>query len=231
MMRIPNRSIQAANIFFSSGAILLLIAGLIMENWVELIPKVRKDKVTHSPWLGCCPPFWPEESLEAIRRMMMMSLNISIYLNLIIGLQFTYMISQNKCVHLLIGFLSFFTGCLLFYAIIVYHHKLNKGQYVYFVNYKTKWIVFTIYLTIALFLTCGIFSFIQCTNRCACMKFCVPHTESSSKAMTQNTIQVISLPPRSEMPRSIVHMHSDMPGKEGSISKPHLQSRRVTWAL
>ncbi|XP_032746497.1 transmembrane protein 225 isoform X2 [Rattus rattus] len=186
MMRIPNRSIQAANIFFSSGAILLLIAGLIMENWVELIPKVRKDKVTHSPWLGCCPPFWPEESLEAIRRMMMMSLNISIYLNLIIGLQFTYMISQNKCVHLLIGFLSFFTG---------------------------------------------IFSFIQCTNRCACMKFCVPHTESSSKAMTQNTIQVISLPPRSEMPRSIVHMHSDMPSKEGSVSKPHLQSRRVTWAL
>lgn len=46
-------------------------------------------------------------------------------------------------------------GCLLFYAIIVYHHKLNKGQYVYYVNYKMKWIAFTVYLTIALFLTCG----------------------------------------------------------------------------
>lgn len=41
---------------------------------------------------------------------MKMSLNISISLNLILGLQFTSMISQNKCVHLLIGFLSFFTG-------------------------------------------------------------------------------------------------------------------------
>ncbi|XP_031199997.1 transmembrane protein 225 isoform X1 [Mastomys coucha] len=230
MMHIPNRSIQAANIFFSSGAILLLIVGLIMENWVELIPKVRKDKTTHSPWLGCCPPFWPEESLEVIRRIMMMTLNIAIYLNLIIGLQFTYMISQNKFVHLFVGFLSFFAGCLLFYAIIVYHHKLNKGQYVYFVNYKTRWIVFTVYLTIALFLTCGIFCFIQTTNRCECMKFCIPHTESKNQKLTSSTIQVVSLPPRTAVPRSIVHVHS-VTSKDGSIPRPHIPSRRVTWAL
>ncbi|XP_028611750.1 transmembrane protein 225 isoform X1 [Grammomys surdaster] len=229
-MHIPNRSIQAANIFFSSGAILLLIVGFIMENWVELVPKVRKDRTTHSPWLGCCPSFWPEESLQSIRQMMMMTLNIAIYLNMVIGLQFTYMISQHKCAHLFIGFLSFFAGCLLFYAIIVYHHKLNKGQYEYFVSYKMKWIPFTVYLTIALFLTCGIFCFIQITDRCSCMKFCVPHTESKSQEMTPSTIQVVSLPPRSAMPRSIVHVHS-VTSKEGTMSKPHIQSRRVTWAL
>ncbi|XP_031199998.1 transmembrane protein 225 isoform X2 [Mastomys coucha] len=185
MMHIPNRSIQAANIFFSSGAILLLIVGLIMENWVELIPKVRKDKTTHSPWLGCCPPFWPEESLEVIRRIMMMTLNIAIYLNLIIGLQFTYMISQNKFVHLFVGFLSFFAG---------------------------------------------IFCFIQTTNRCECMKFCIPHTESKNQKLTSSTIQVVSLPPRTAVPRSIVHVHS-VTSKDGSIPRPHIPSRRVTWAL
>lgn len=60
MMHLTNRSIQSVNIVFSSGAIVMLVVGLIMENWVELIPKIRKDKTTHSPWLGCCPAFWPE---------------------------------------------------------------------------------------------------------------------------------------------------------------------------
>ncbi|XP_027268107.1 transmembrane protein 225 isoform X2 [Cricetulus griseus] len=185
MIHIPNRSILAANVIFSSGAIVMMVVGLIMENWVELIPKMRKDKTTHSPWLGCCPALWPEDSLKIIRSLMLMSLNISIYLNLIIGLQFTYMISQNKCVHLFIGFLSFFTG---------------------------------------------IFCFIQCTNTCACMRFCIPHRESTGRRLSGSSIQVISLPERTTKPRSIVHVHS-VPSKDGQVNKSHVQARRVTWAL
>ncbi|XP_005069447.1 transmembrane protein 225 isoform X1 [Mesocricetus auratus] len=230
MMHIQPRIIQAVNIVFSSGAIVMMIVGLIMENWVELIPKVRKDKITHSPWLGCCPTLWPEESLKTIRGMMMMCLNVSIYLNLILGLQFTYMISQNKCMHLFIGFLSFFTGCLMFCAITMYHYKLNKGQRTYFVHYKIKWIVFTSYLAIAFLFTCGIFCFIQCTNRCACMRFCIPHGEIRGRRLSGSSIQVISLPERTTMPRSIVHVHS-ISSKEGNMNKPHVQARRVTWAL
>ncbi|XP_040586174.1 transmembrane protein 225 isoform X2 [Mesocricetus auratus] len=206
MMHIQPRIIQAVNIVFSSGAIVMMIVGLIMENWVELIPKVRKDKITHSPWLGCCPTLWPE------------------------GLQFTYMISQNKCMHLFIGFLSFFTGCLMFCAITMYHYKLNKGQRTYFVHYKIKWIVFTSYLAIAFLFTCGIFCFIQCTNRCACMRFCIPHGEIRGRRLSGSSIQVISLPERTTMPRSIVHVHS-ISSKEGNMNKPHVQARRVTWAL
>ncbi|XP_076432170.1 transmembrane protein 225 isoform X2 [Peromyscus maniculatus bairdii] len=223
MMHLPNRSIQSVNIVFSSGAIVMLVVGLIMENWVELIPKIRKDKTTHSPWLGCCPAFWPEDSLGTISSIMKMSLNISISLNLILGLQFTSMISQNKCVHLLIGFLSFFT-------VTVYHHRLNKGQQKYFVTYKVKWIAFTVYLAIALFLTCGIFCFMQCTNKCACPKFCIPSSEVSSRRLSGSSIQVISLPERTTMPRSIVHVHS-MTSNDGTLHKPHVQSRRVTWAV
>lgn len=54
-------------------------------------------------------------------------------------------------------------GCLLFYAVTVYHHRLNKGQQKYFVTYKVKWIAFTVYLAIALFLTCG--EYLQGTRR------------------------------------------------------------------
>ncbi|CAH6863507.1 transmembrane protein 225 [Phodopus roborovskii] len=230
MMHVPNRSIQAVNVVFSSIAILMMVAGLIMDNWVELIPKVRKDKTTHSPWLGCCPALWPEDSLRMIRRTMMMSLNISIYLNLILGLQLTSMIPQNKCVHLFVGFLSFFTGCLMFYSITMYHHKLNKGEHVYFISYKIKWIIFTAYLAIASLLTCGIFCFVQCTNRCACMKFCIPHRDSNGRRLSGSSIQVISLPERTTMPRSIVHVHS-MSSKDGNMNKTHVQARRVTWAL
>lgn len=43
----------------------------------------------------------------------------------------------------------------MFYAITMYHHKLNKGQLEYFISYKTKWVVFTAYLAIAFLLTCG----------------------------------------------------------------------------
>ncbi|XP_051011787.1 transmembrane protein 225 [Acomys russatus] len=225
-MSIPNRSIQAVNIFCSSGAIVLLVVGLIMENWVELVPKVRKDKTTHSPWMGCCPSFWPEESLSTVQHMMRATLNISVYINLIIGLQFTSMISQNKCVHLLTGFLCFFTGCLLFYAITMYHHKLKKGQYVYFNSYKIRWMVFTVYLAITLLLSCGIFCFIQCTNKCTCLKVCTPN-RNSSRRVTGSSIQVISLPERTTMPRSIVHVHS----VTSKTDKSHVQARRVTWAL
>ncbi|OBS75676.1 hypothetical protein A6R68_17872, partial [Neotoma lepida] len=224
-MHLPNRSIQTVNVVFSSWAIVMLVVGLIVENWVELIPKIRKDMTTHSPWLGCCPAFWPEDSLKMIRGMMRMSLNMSIYLNLILGLQFTSMISQNKCVHLLIGFLSFFTGCLLFYAVTVYHHKLNKGQEAYFSTYKVKWIAFTVYLAIALFLTCGIFCFIQCTNKCTCVKLCITNRKGSGRRLSGSSIQVISLPERTKMPRSIVHVHT-MTSKDDTMDKPHVQARR-----
>ncbi|XP_060233480.1 transmembrane protein 225 isoform X2 [Meriones unguiculatus] len=185
MVHSSNRSIQAANIFFSSGAIVLLVVGLTMENWVELVPKVKKDKMNHSPWMGCCPPFWPEDDLIMIQRLMRVTLNMSIYINLIIGLQFTFMIPQNKCIHLFVGFLSFFTG---------------------------------------------IFCFIQCTNSCACLKFCIHPEGSNGKKLSGSSIQVISLPERTVMPRSIVHVHS-VTSKDGNIVKPHVQGRRVTWAL
>ncbi|XP_038177024.1 transmembrane protein 225 isoform X1 [Arvicola amphibius] len=226
MIHLPDKSIQNVNIVFSCGAILMLVTGIVMENWVELIPKQRKDKTTHSPWLGCCPAYWPEGSLRIIKGMMMMSLNIAIYLNLILGLQYTSMISQNKCAHLVIGFMNFFTGCLLFYAVSMYYHKLNKGQDVYFVSYKIKRITFTVYLAIALFLTCGIFCFIQSSNKCSCLL----NRESSGKRLAGNSIQVISLPERTIMPRSIVHVHSTI-SKDGNLNKPHVQTRRVTWAL
>lgn len=60
MIHLPDKSIQNVNIVFSCGAIRMLVTGIVMENWVELIPKLRKDKTPHSPWLGCCPAFWPE---------------------------------------------------------------------------------------------------------------------------------------------------------------------------
>ncbi|XP_075823939.1 transmembrane protein 225 isoform X2 [Microtus pennsylvanicus] len=181
MIHLQNKSIQNVNIVFSCGAIFMLVTGIVVENWVELIPKLRKEKTTHSPWLGCCPAYWPEGSLGIIKSMMMMSLNIAIYLNLVFGLQYTSMISQNKCVHLIIGFMNFFTG---------------------------------------------IFCFIQSSNRCACLL----NREGSGKKLNGNSIQVISLPERTIMPRSIVHVHSTI-SKDGSSNKPHVQTRRVTWAL
>nr|XP_048273432.1 transmembrane protein 225 isoform X2 [Myodes glareolus] len=217
MIHLPDKSIQNVNMVFSCGAILMLVMGIIMENWVEFIPKLKKEKTGHSPWLGCCPASWPEGGLKIIKSMMMMSLNIAIYINLILGLQYTSMISQNKWAHLIIGFINFFT-------VSMYYHKIKKGQDVYFVSYKIKRITFTVYLAIALFLTCGIFCFIQCSNRCACLL----NREGSGRRLSGSSIQVISLPERTIMPRSIVHVHSSFSKDD---NKPHVQTRRVTWAL
>nr|XP_045000874.1 transmembrane protein 225 [Jaculus jaculus] len=115
MVYVPSRNLQAVNIFFSSWAIILLAIGVIIEDWVVLVVTVQTNITIHSPWNPCCPTFWPEESLRTVRGMLMLTLNLSVCLNLILGLQFTYMISQNKCAHLFITFLSFFTGviCLI----------------------------------------------------------------------------------------------------------------------
>nr|XP_051675182.1 transmembrane protein 225 isoform X1 [Oryctolagus cuniculus] len=95
MVYISSRNMQAINMLSSSWATVLLTIGIIVDEWVELIPKRQKIKVNHSPWMTCCITTWPEGELERIRMMMVAVLGISFSLNLILGLEFTYVIPQN----------------------------------------------------------------------------------------------------------------------------------------
>ncbi|XP_008258227.3 transmembrane protein 225 isoform X2 [Oryctolagus cuniculus] len=101
MVYISSRNMQAINMLSSSWATVLLTIGIIVDEWVELIPKRQTIKVNHSPWMTCCITTWPEGELERIRMMMVAVLGISFSLNLILGLEFTYVIPQNIYIHLL----------------------------------------------------------------------------------------------------------------------------------
>uniref|UniRef100_A0A8C5K0Y9 Transmembrane protein 225 n=1 Tax=Jaculus jaculus TaxID=51337 RepID=A0A8C5K0Y9_JACJA len=228
MVYVPSRNLQAVNIFFSSWAIILLAIGVIIEDWVVLVVTVQTNITIHSPWNPCCPTFWPEESLRTVRGMLMLTLNLSVCLNLILGLQFTYMISQNKCAHLFITFLSFFTGCILLYALIVYNYKLKEGQLMYFSSFKIRWTTYNAYLAIVLFIACGVICLIQCTDKCACVQICLSDEDLSGSKIPGHTIKAIT--EHTAMPRSIVHVHSLNSDGE-CLSKSHIQKRRVTWAV
>ncbi|XP_012864970.1 PREDICTED: transmembrane protein 225 [Dipodomys ordii] len=231
MCRIPNRNIQTINILFSSWALTLLVISLIMEEWVELLPKIKKNKISHSPWMMCCTAIWPAAGLEAVRVMLMVVLGLSFHINLVMGLQFTAMLPQNRCIHLTIAFLSFFTGFLLLYALVRYYLKLKQGQSVYFSSFKPTWVFISACFTVILFLTCGILSVLQCKpslQDCSCLR---PRESSEDLPLDRSSIEVISA--YTAVPRSIVRVHSTStnPKEEDVPHRQSAQERHVSWAV
>ncbi|ELW65859.1 Transmembrane protein 225 [Tupaia chinensis] len=87
-------------------------------------------------------------SLEVVRILMIMVLSFSFFLNLFLGLEFTYMIPRNKYVTLFAAFLGFLSGALMLCAILLYRQKLEKGKSVYFSSYKESWVTATSYLNV-----------------------------------------------------------------------------------
>ncbi|XP_055211804.1 transmembrane protein 225 isoform X2 [Gorilla gorilla gorilla] len=180
MVHVSNSSIQGMNILFSSWAVVLTVMGITLDKWVELISEDERAKMNHSPWMMCCPAFWPEGDLKVVRIMMMSSLGLSFLLNLILGMKFTYLIPQNKYIQLFTTILGFFSGIL---------------------------------------------SLLECklsTSSCTCLNI---HKSDNECKESENSIEDISLPERTAMPRSIVRAHT-----VNSLNKK-VQTHRVTWAL
>ncbi|XP_005378460.1 PREDICTED: transmembrane protein 225 isoform X2 [Chinchilla lanigera] len=182
------RNIQTTNLLFSSWAVVSLIIGVFMKEWVELVPKIKKVKISHSPWMTCCTTIWPEDSLKVVRIMMVLVLCLSFFLNLILGMQYTYVIPQNRYIQLIIAFSCFLTGFLCL-------------------------------------LQCK-----QPIHSCTCQKIHSSTEQCIDKQLCGQSIQVISLPESTAMPRGIVRLSSQQ-SKEDSANKEHLQKRHVTWAL
>ncbi|XP_023576850.1 transmembrane protein 225 [Octodon degus] len=182
------RNIQATNLLFSSWAVISLMIGIFIKEWVELVPRIKKDKTSHSPWMTCCSTIWPEDSLKVVRIMMVLVLCLSFFLNLTLGMQYAYMIPQNKYIHLITALICFLTGVLCL-------------------------------------LQCK-----QPTYSCTCQKIHPATTQCVDTQLSGQSIQVISLPARTSMPRSIVHTPCQQ-SEEDAAKKEHLQKRHVTWAL
>ncbi|XP_039327254.1 transmembrane protein 225 isoform X2 [Saimiri boliviensis] len=168
-----------------------------------------------------------QDDLKVVRIMMMSSLGLSFLLNLILGMKLTYLIPQNKYIHLFTTILSFLSGILLLWALMLYHNKLMQGQSVHFSSYNINWIMYTAYLNIFFLFVCGIFSLLEyqlSTGCCTCLNI---HKSDKQCKESENCIKGTSLPERTAMPRSSVRAHTVNP-KEGTVNK---QTRRVTWAL
>ncbi|XP_008071399.1 transmembrane protein 225 [Carlito syrichta] len=222
MVHISNRNIQVMNTFLSSWTVFFLAIGIIMKEWVILISENKKIKKIHSPWMVCCTTLWPEDNLKVIRIMMISALGFSFFLNLMQGLKLTYMIPQNKLVHVIAVILNFLSGTLLLCALLQYYHKLKQGQSVYFASYKITWITFTAFLNVFILFVCGILSVLECmqfTKSCSCLNI---HKSA-------NDCKESSLPECTTIPHSIVHVYptnskKDTPNKQ-------VQTHHVTWTL
>ncbi|XP_008590631.1 PREDICTED: transmembrane protein 225 [Galeopterus variegatus] len=233
MVRMSSRNIQAMNLLFSSWAVALLVIGVIVDEWIELIPHTQKNKLGHSPWMVCCTTIWPEDNLKVIRIMMIWVFILSFFLNLILGLESTCMFPQNKYVHLIIAFISFLSGILLLCTLLLYHHNLRQGQTMYFSSYKISWVTIAAYVNVIFLVTCGILSLLQCkqyTNNCTCLNICKSAKKCKDVQQSGDPIQVTSLPEHSAVLRSIVRRHS-VNSDEDALRRSQVQKRRVTWAL
>ncbi|XP_010354741.1 LOW QUALITY PROTEIN: transmembrane protein 225 [Rhinopithecus roxellana] len=229
MVHVSNRSIQGMNILLSSWAVVLMVMGITLDEWVELISEDEGIKINHSPWMICCPAVWPEDDLKVVRIMMMSVLGLSFLLNFILGMKFTYLIPQNKSIQLFTAILSFSSGILLLWALTLYHNKLKQGQSMHFSSYRITWIMNTAYLNVFFLSVCGILSLLECklsTSSSTCLNI---HTSDTECKESEKSIEGISLPEHTAMPRSIVRAHT-VNSKEDILNK-QVQTRRVTWAL
>ncbi|XP_004713972.1 transmembrane protein 225 [Echinops telfairi] len=233
MVEIFLRSIQTTNIIFSSLALIILVIGNISNKWIELKLEAKKGAINHSPWMLCCLTIWPEDDLEVVRIMMILTLSLSFLLNLLLGMEFIYMIPQAKYIHFITASLSFMTGIMLLSALILYHHKLKQGQSMYYSSYKIAWILYAAYANVPFFFMCGILSILN--NLRFIKHFTCLHTMTKSLSECKevpesgNTIKVISSVDPAMMPRSIVRLPSM---KDEALEKSTSnQVRRVTWAL
>ncbi|XP_075403959.1 transmembrane protein 225 [Tenrec ecaudatus] len=233
MVEIVIRNIQTTNIIFSSLALIILVIGNITNKWIELKLEAKKSAINHSPWMLCCITIWPEDDLEVVRIMMILTLSLSFLLNLLLGMEFVYLIPQVKCIHFITASLSFMTGIMLLCALLLYHHKLKQGQSVYYSSYKIAWILYTAYANVPFFFMCGILSILnnlRSVKRFTCLDTMAKSLrERKEVPESGNTIKVISSIDPAMMPRSIVRLPSM---KDELIEKPPSnQVRRVTWAL
>ncbi|XP_037360201.1 transmembrane protein 225 [Talpa occidentalis] len=226
MLHISTRKIQATNMFFSSWGLVFLTVGIPVEEWVRLKLKTQKY-ISHNPWI-CCTTVWPEDKLEVVRIMMMLVLSLSFLHNLFLGLEYTYMIPRMKYIHFIPVILSFLTGILLFSALLLYHQKLRQGQAVYYTSYKITWITFIAYLNVFCFIASGILSLVAQSHLCSCLNIIhICPVESLDTEPSEISVKPISLSECTAMPRSIVRSSY----REDSLSKPHIQTHHVTWAL
>ncbi|KAG8522326.1 Transmembrane protein 225, partial [Galemys pyrenaicus] len=228
MLQISTRKIQATNMFFSSWGLVFLTVGILVEEWVKL-KLDTEEYISHNPWI-CCTTVWPEDKLEVVRNTMILVLNLSFLHNLYLGLEFTSMIPQMQYIHFIPVIFSFFTGILLFFALLLYHQKLREGQAVYYSSYEISWITFIAYLNVFCFIASGesgtlkgILSLVPQSYSCSCLNIIhICPTESLDLQSSEMSIKPVSLPERTAMPRSIVRSHC----REDSINKPHIQTRR-----
>ncbi|XP_004597800.2 transmembrane protein 225 [Ochotona princeps] len=234
MIHISRRNIQAISTLAASWATILLAIGIIMDDWAELTPDQQQTKVNHSPWMECCTATWPEDDLAKIRMIMVAVLSISFSLNLILALEYTYMIPHNMCLHLFTATAGFASGILLVSALLLYHQKLTQGESVYFIKFKVSLAIFIAYVNAFFFFVTGFFSILQCrqfTHCCSCLCIIDSDKDRETTHTPKPSVQMTSLRERTVTPRSIVRAHSSISSKDVIPSRSQVQSRRVTWAL
>ncbi|XP_007948158.1 transmembrane protein 225 [Orycteropus afer afer] len=235
MVEISIRSIQNTNMILSSLALIIMVIGTVTDKWIELKLETKTITINHSPWMICCITIWPEDKLEVVRIMMILTLSLSFLINLVLGMEFTYLIPPTNYVHLITAFLSFLTGILLLSALVLYHHKLRQGQFIYYSSYKITWIPYSAYINVTFFVSCGILSilnYLQLVKSFTCFNFINKSVRECNKVwQSGDSIKVISSVDPAIMPRSIVRPYS-MSLKVDDVEKsPPVQARRVTWAL
>ncbi|CAN0322576.1 unnamed protein product [Rangifer tarandus platyrhynchus] len=151
--------------------------------------------------------------------------------DLLLDFEFTYTIPQTKYTLIMTACFAFLTGILLLSALLLYHHMLTQGKFVYYLSYKICWISFTAYLNILLLFTSGFLSLLQYKQSINGSGSLITIRKSAreSQVMEQHgvSIKVVSLPAGTAMPRSIVRVHSAHV-KEDSPKRPHVQAHRVT---
>ncbi|KAB0377158.1 hypothetical protein FD755_011602 [Muntiacus reevesi] len=227
------RKVEATNLFFSSWILVFLAVGITIEEWTVLKLGPQDLIISHSPWI-CCTSLWPADGLEVVRNILIVVVSLSFMHNLLLGFEFTYMIPQTKYTLIITACLAFLTGILLLSALLLYHHMLNQGKFVYYLSYKICWITFTAYLNVLLLFASGFLSLLQYKQSINGSGSLITNCKSAreSQVMEQHgvSIKVLSLPADAAMPRSIVRVHSAHM-KEDSPERPNAQARRVTWAL
>ncbi|KAB1254803.1 Transmembrane protein 225 [Camelus dromedarius] len=145
--------------------------------------------------------------LKVVRDMMLLVFSLSLLHNLLLGLEFTYMIPQTKHILFMTASLSFFTAFLVLWL------RYAASE----LDLPLKW-------------DWPLGKHKQSMNSSASLTI-IPESAQEDQVMEQSgaSVKDLVLPADAAVPRSIVHVHATQ--AKDSPSRTQVQGRRVTWTL
>ncbi|XP_044524975.1 transmembrane protein 225 [Gracilinanus agilis] len=152
---------ESRSLSISCVALIMMLLGLVQQEWVKLKKISTGNLMSSSPWISCinlnCTELSPTDLKKPVWNLMATATLLSTILSFALGLDYTDLLPPIKGRKSIFSFISFLTaGTCLLAAITLYYQDLKNGIKEQYSDFKVTWVFHSTYIIIFLYYACGI---------------------------------------------------------------------------